>query len=53
MKYIEPHAHMVSRVTDDYGKMALAGCVADDSVRTHRYLPPHDETPCQGPVAIC
>jgi predicted metal-dependent TIM-barrel fold hydrolase len=28
MKYIEPHAHMVSRVTDDYEKMALAGCEA-------------------------
>src|SRR5436190_22878266 len=28
MRYIEPHAHMVSRVTDDYVKMTLAGCVA-------------------------
>jgi predicted metal-dependent TIM-barrel fold hydrolase len=28
MKYIEPHAHMVSRVTDDYVHMALAGCQA-------------------------
>ncbi|MGA2244380.1 MAG: TatD family hydrolase [Verrucomicrobiota bacterium] len=28
MKYIEPHAHMVSRVTDDYERMALAGCLA-------------------------
>jgi len=28
MKYIEPHAHMVSRVTDDYVKLALAGCQA-------------------------
>ena len=28
MKYIEPHAHMVSRVTDDYERMALAGCQA-------------------------
>jgi predicted metal-dependent TIM-barrel fold hydrolase len=28
MKYIEPHAHMVSRVTDDYEHMAMAGCVA-------------------------
>jgi hypothetical protein len=26
MRYIEPHAHMVSRVTDDYESMALAGC---------------------------
>lgn len=28
MSYIEPHAHMVSRVTDDYRAMALAGCAA-------------------------
>lgn len=28
MKYIEPHAHMVSRTTDCYRAMALAGCVA-------------------------
>ncbi len=28
MKYIEPHAHMVSRVTDDYLKLAMAGCQA-------------------------
>ena len=28
MKYIEPHAHMVSRTTDDYQTMALAGCEA-------------------------
>jgi len=28
MKYIEPHAHMVSRVTDDYQRMILAGCQA-------------------------
>ena len=28
MKYIEPHAHMVSRTTDDYEKLALAGCQA-------------------------
>jgi len=28
MRYIEPHAHMVSRTTDDYERMALAGCVA-------------------------
>jgi len=26
MKYIEPHAHMVSRTTDDYQAMAMAGC---------------------------
>ena len=28
MRYIEPHAHMVSRVTDDYQAMTAAGCVA-------------------------
>src|SRR6185295_17415751 len=28
MRYIEPHAHMVSRVTDDYVRMATAGCAA-------------------------
>ena len=28
MRYIEPHAHMVSRVTDDYHAMVLAGCQA-------------------------
>jgi uncharacterized protein len=28
MSYIDPHIHMVSRTTDDYARMALAGCVA-------------------------
>lgn len=28
MRYIEPHGHMVSRVTDDYVDMATAGCMA-------------------------
>ena len=28
MRYIEPHGHMVSRVTDDYVAMATAGCQA-------------------------
>lgn len=28
MRYIEPHAHMVSRVTDDYIDMITAGCAA-------------------------
>jgi len=28
MRYIEPHAHMVSRTTDDYERLALAGCCA-------------------------
>lgn len=28
MDYIDMHAHMVSRTTDDYHRMALTGCVA-------------------------
>jgi len=28
VKYIDPHIHMVSRTTDDYRRMAQAGCVA-------------------------
>ena len=28
MKYIDPHIHMVSRTTDDYARMAQAGCIA-------------------------
>jgi len=28
MEYIDIHAHMVSRTTDDYQQMAMAGCVA-------------------------
>ncbi|MEX0774614.1 MAG: TatD family hydrolase [Phycisphaeraceae bacterium] len=28
MRYIDPHIHMVSRTTDDYQRMAEAGCVA-------------------------
>jgi len=24
--YIDPHIHMISRVTDDYQRMALCGC---------------------------
>lgn len=28
MRYIEPHAHMVSRTTDDYVAMVTAGCMA-------------------------
>src|SRR5215831_11802132 len=27
MQYIDPHIHMVSRTTDDYKRMSLAGCV--------------------------
>jgi uncharacterized protein len=26
MNYVDPHIHMVSRTTDDYKRMALAGC---------------------------
>ena len=29
MTYIDPHIHMVSRTTDDYQRMAQAGCVAN------------------------
>lgn len=28
MEYIDLHAHMISRTTDDYEKMALSGCLA-------------------------
>ena len=28
MPYIYPHIHMVSRTTDDYARMAEAGCIA-------------------------
>jgi hypothetical protein len=28
MRYIEPHAHMVSRTTDDYVALAASGCAA-------------------------
>ena len=28
MRYVEPHAHMVSRTTDDYQAMLTAGCAA-------------------------
>jgi len=28
MRYVEPHAHMVSRTTDDYQDMVAAGCAA-------------------------
>ncbi|RME05141.1 MAG: metal-dependent hydrolase [Planctomycetota bacterium] len=28
MGYIDPHIHMISRTTDDYERLALAGCVA-------------------------
>src|SRR5258708_39206334 len=28
MNYIDPHIHIISRVTDDYHRMALSGCAA-------------------------
>ena len=28
MNYVDPHIHMVSRVTDDYEALARMGCVA-------------------------
>jgi hypothetical protein len=28
MRYIDPHVHMISRTTDDYQRMAYAGCAA-------------------------
>jgi predicted metal-dependent TIM-barrel fold hydrolase len=28
MHYIEPHAHMITRTTDDYQQLAMTGCVA-------------------------
>src|SRR6266852_2818336 len=28
MYYIDPHIHMISRITDDYERMARMGCVA-------------------------
>src|SRR5216683_6875110 len=28
MSYIDPHIHMISRVTDDYQRMSQCGCVA-------------------------
>src|SRR5262249_23987659 len=28
MYYIDPHIHMISRITDDYERMAQCGCVA-------------------------
>ena len=28
MLYIDPHIHMISRVTDDYQRMAQSGCIA-------------------------
>ena len=29
MKIFDPHAHMISRITDDYEKMSVAGIVGD------------------------
>ena len=41
VKYIEPHGHMVSRTTDDYERMALAGCVAISELLSGRALTAH------------
>ena len=32
--YIDPHIHMISRVTDDYQRMALRGCAPSPSRRS-------------------
>src|SRR5881628_648630 len=34
--YIDPHIHMISRVTDDYHRMAQCGCVALTEVEPKR-----------------
>lgn len=45
MPYIDPHIHMVSRTTDDYERMALAGCVA---VSEPAFWPGFDRASPQG-----
>jgi hypothetical protein len=30
MRYVEPHAHMVSRTTDNYKAMVVGGSVAEE-----------------------
>jgi predicted metal-dependent TIM-barrel fold hydrolase len=45
MQYIEPHIHMVSRITDDYQRMAWAGCVA---VTEPAFWPGFDRTHPEG-----
>jgi predicted metal-dependent TIM-barrel fold hydrolase len=45
MNYIDPHIHMVSRTTDDYQKMALAGCVA---ITEPAFWAGHDRSSAQG-----
>lgn len=41
MNYIDPHAHMICRTTDDYRRMALAGCIA---VTEPAFWPGYDRT---------
>ncbi|HWG85483.1 MAG TPA: TatD family hydrolase [Deinococcales bacterium] len=45
MQYIDIHAHMVSRTTDDYTQMALTGCVA---VTEPAFWPGWDRTSADG-----
>ena len=45
MKYIDHHAHMVSRTTDDYQQMALTGCVA---VTEPAFWPGWDRSSAEG-----
>ena len=33
MRFIDPHAHMISRTTNDYEAMAAAGIVVDAAAR--------------------
>ena len=41
--YIDPHIHMISRTTDDYQRMAYAGCAAISASR--RFGPGSTEVP--------
>ena len=43
--YIDPHIHMVSRTTDDYQRMALAGCVA---ITEPAFWPGYDRSSPEG-----
>lgn len=45
MNYIDPHIHMVSRTTDDYQDMALAGCLA---ITEPAFWAGHDRSSAQG-----
>ena len=53
MDYIDLHAHMVSRTTDDYQQMALTGCVA---ISEPAFWPGWDRTSAAGfeaAVGLC